>query len=73
MHCRRFHPAPLTRRQMLLQCANGFGAVALTRALANTGVLDRFPALSLILSHGGGALPYLIGRFDVMILKPLSQ
>ena len=23
MHCRRFQPAPLTRRQMLLRCANG--------------------------------------------------
>jgi aminocarboxymuconate-semialdehyde decarboxylase len=29
-------------------------------------VLDRFPGLRLIVSHGGGALPYLIGRFDVM-------
>src|SRR5262249_50721388 len=31
-----------------------------------SGVFDRFPALSLVLSHGGGALPYLIGRFDLM-------
>ena len=31
-----------------------------------SGVLDRFPKLNLILSHGGGALPYLIGRFDCM-------
>jgi aminocarboxymuconate-semialdehyde decarboxylase len=31
-----------------------------------SGVLDRFPALNLILSHGGGALPWLIGRFDLM-------
>src|SRR5262245_29814331 len=29
MHCGRFIPAPLTRREMLLRCANGFGAVAL--------------------------------------------
>src|SRR5713101_2996298 len=28
MHCRRFLPAPLTRREMLARCANGFGAVA---------------------------------------------
>jgi hypothetical protein len=28
MHCRRFLPPPLTRRAMLLRCANGFGAVA---------------------------------------------
>ena len=31
-----------------------------------SGVLDRFPKLNLILSHGGGAMPYLIGRFDCM-------
>jgi aminocarboxymuconate-semialdehyde decarboxylase len=28
------------------------------------GFLDRFPNLKIIASHGGGALPYLIGRFD---------
>lgn len=26
------------------------------------GVLERFPALHIILSHGGGALPHLVGR-----------
>jgi aminocarboxymuconate-semialdehyde decarboxylase len=31
-----------------------------------SGALDRFPGLRLILSHGGGALPYLAGRFDLM-------
>jgi hypothetical protein len=43
MHCRRFHPAPLSRRDMLLRCANGFGAVALTALLddrALTALLD---------------------------------
>lgn len=35
-------------------------------SLVESGVLDRFPRLQLILSHGGGAVPYLIGRFDVM-------
>src|SRR5262245_22361639 len=35
MHCNRFLPAPLTRRQMLLRCANGFGAVALTALLGD--------------------------------------
>jgi hypothetical protein len=34
MHCRRFLPPPLTRRDMLRRCANGFGAVALTALLA---------------------------------------
>ena len=31
-----------------------------------SGVLDRFPKLKLVLSHGGGAYPYLAGRFDIM-------
>ncbi len=34
MHCQRFMPRPQTRREMLLRCANGFGAVALTALLA---------------------------------------
>lgn len=29
-----------------------------------SGVLDRFPALRLVLTHGGGFLPYQIGRLD---------
>lgn len=35
-------------------------------SLIFAGVLDRFPRLELILSHGGGALPYLVGRFDCL-------
>jgi aminocarboxymuconate-semialdehyde decarboxylase len=35
-------------------------------SLIFAGVLDRFPTLRLILSHGGGAFPYLLGRFDCM-------
>ena len=35
-------------------------------SLIFSGVLDRFPRLDLVVSHGGGALPYLIGRFDTM-------
>ena len=35
MHCRRFQPAPLSRRDMLARCANGFGAVALSALLAD--------------------------------------
>lgn len=35
-------------------------------SMISTGVLDRFPALQLILSHGGGSVPFLIGRFDRM-------
>jgi hypothetical protein len=32
-HCGRFAAPPITRRQMLLQCASGFGAIALTALL----------------------------------------
>jgi aminocarboxymuconate-semialdehyde decarboxylase len=35
-------------------------------SLIFSGVLDRFPNLILVLSHGGGAYPYLAGRFDIM-------
>jgi aminocarboxymuconate-semialdehyde decarboxylase len=28
------------------------------------GFFDRFPSLKVIASHGGAALPYLVGRFD---------
>ena len=35
-------------------------------SLIMSGVLDRFPTLRLLLSHGGGGVPYLIGRFDCM-------
>ncbi|MCE2946033.1 MAG: amidohydrolase family protein [bacterium] len=38
-------------------------------SLMFSGVLDRFPALDLVVSHGGGALPYLVGRFDVMNVR----
>lgn len=33
-------------------------------SLISAGVMDRFPELRLILSHGGGSVPFLIGRFD---------
>jgi hypothetical protein len=39
MPCGRFH-TPLTRREMLLRCANGFGAVALAALLAEDGRAD---------------------------------
>jgi 4-oxalmesaconate hydratase len=31
--------------------------------LLDSGVLDRFPALKVVISHGGGAIPYHAGRF----------
>jgi aminocarboxymuconate-semialdehyde decarboxylase len=60
-------PAPRTGRFALNQIAQyTFDTTLSVGSLISSGVLDRFPSLTLILSHGGGALPYLIGRFDCM-------
>jgi aminocarboxymuconate-semialdehyde decarboxylase len=37
--------------------------LAFTRMIFD-GFLDRYPNVKLIASHGGGALPYLVGRFE---------
>ena len=37
--------------------------LAVTRMIFD-GFFDRYPNLKLIASHGGGALPYLVGRFE---------
>jgi aminocarboxymuconate-semialdehyde decarboxylase len=39
-------------------------SLAVSRCILD-GFFDRFPNLKLIASHGGGALPYLIGRLDI--------
>jgi aminocarboxymuconate-semialdehyde decarboxylase len=41
-----------------------YDTTATVGSLIFSGVLDRFPTLKLILSHGGGFFPYQIGRFD---------
>src|SRR4051794_5246930 len=46
MHCGRFLPRPLTRREMLRRCASGFGAVALAALLAEEGRADDAPGAS---------------------------
>jgi hypothetical protein len=80
MHCRRFIPAAIDRRQMLSQCANGFGAVAFTALMNQWGfgktqtVDDRkchFPARAssvIFLYMDGG--PSQIDTFDY---KPLLE
>lgn len=66
------HPTQTTaparaRRYALNQiCAYTYDTTLTVGSLISSGVLDRHPGLELILSHGGGALPYLIGRFDRM-------
>jgi len=36
MHCRRFLPPPISRREMLVRAANGFGAVALSALMGES-------------------------------------
>jgi hypothetical protein len=36
MHCQRFHPRPMTRRDMLVRCAQGFGSVAFMALLGES-------------------------------------
>jgi hypothetical protein len=76
MHCGRFHEPPLTRRDMLLRCANGFGAVALAALLAEegraTGVKPphyRARARSVIFLYMDGG-PSQVDTFDH---KPLLE
>jgi aminocarboxymuconate-semialdehyde decarboxylase len=61
------NPTPRTRRFALNTIVQYTVDTTLAvGSLIGAGVLDRFPALNLILSHGGGTVPYLIGRFDCM-------
>src|SRR5690606_39623906 len=41
MHCHRFAPRPVSRRQMLKQCAAGFGSVALAALLGERSAQGR--------------------------------
>jgi uncharacterized protein DUF1501 len=74
MHCGRFIPTPLTRRDMLLRCANGFGAVALSALLAEEGraaSAPHFPARArnvIFLYMDGG--PSQVDTFDY---KPILE
>jgi predicted TIM-barrel fold metal-dependent hydrolase len=36
--------------------------------LAHTGALERYPDIRFVLSHAGGTVPYLVGRFDLLWL-----
>ena len=60
-------PAPRAAKFGLTQVAQyTFDTTLGVGSLLMSGVLDRFPALPLVLSHGGGTFPYLAGRFDIM-------
>ncbi len=63
-------PTPRTRRFALNPIAQyTFDTTLAVGSLIASGVLDRFPRLNLILSHGGGTLPYLAGRFDCLLSR----
>ena len=60
-------PSPRTVKFSLTQVAQyTFDTTIGIGSMIFTGLLDRFPRLTLVLVHGGGAFPYLVGRFDVM-------
>jgi aminocarboxymuconate-semialdehyde decarboxylase len=60
-------PAPRAARFALAQVVQyTFDTTLGAGSLIGSGVFDRFPALQMLLSHGGGALPWLAGRFDIM-------
>ena len=60
-------PTPRTAKFALAQIAQyTFDTTLCVGSLIFSGVLDRFPALRIILAHGGGTFPYLIGRFDCL-------
>ena len=60
-------PAPRAAKFGLTQSTQyTFDTTLGTGSLLFSGVLDRFPELTIVLSHGGGAFPYLAGRFDIM-------
>jgi aminocarboxymuconate-semialdehyde decarboxylase len=63
-------PAPRAAKFGLAQVAQyTFDTTLGVGSLLMSGVLDRFPGLKLVLSHGGGAFPYLAGRFDIMHVR----
>lgn len=67
IHPVQAQPAPRSAKYGLSQIAQYTVDTTLcVGSLIGAGVLDRFPRLRLLLSHGGGTFPYLTGRFDCM-------
>lgn len=63
-------PTPRTRNFALNPIAQyTFDTTLAIGSLIGSGVLDRFPSLQLIASHGGGSFPYLAGRFDCLFSR----
>jgi len=60
-------PSPRVKKFALAQvAAYTMNTTLAVGSLISGGVMDRFPDLQILLSHAGGGVPYLIGRFDCM-------
>ena len=62
-------PIPLARTSKYNMgpiCQYTYDSTVTAGYLINSGVLDRNPALTFVLCHGGGYFPYQVGRFDVV-------
>jgi hypothetical protein len=72
MHCGRFTTPPISRRQMLAQCANGFGSVAL---VALTAEWNRGAAFAddSIASRQAGARPAATGALALLHHPPRAK
>ena len=58
-------PAPRTHNPVLnVGVQYIYDTTVTVASLIFNGVMDRSPDLNLILSHGGGFMPYQAGRFD---------
>lgn len=67
IHPVQAQPSPRTAKFALSQIAQYTVDTTLcVGSLIFAGILDRFPRLRILLSHGGGTFPYLTGRFDCM-------
>ena len=67
IHPVQAQPSPRSAKYGLSQIAQyTMDTTLCVGSLIGAGVLDRFPKLRLLLSHGGGTFPYLTGRFDCM-------
>lgn len=55
---------PFSRFALGNLLGNGFDTAIAASLLVFGGVLDRHPALRVVLRHGGGAFPGLLGRLD---------
>lgn len=66
MHSSPFEPQPSTLKDFYLRnlVGNPLATVAGAARLIFSGTLDELPDLAIVLVHGGGYLPYQIGRLD---------